>query len=43
MANNHCQNRGDSTGLKEFVDVDSGVQIPSGTTAQRDQQLQLVK
>ena len=28
---------GDSTGLKEFADgADSGVQIPSGTTAQRD-------
>ena len=28
---------GDSTGLKEFADgADSGVQLPSGTTAQRD-------
>lgn len=28
---------GDSTGLKEFADgTDSGVQLPSGTTAQRD-------
>ena len=28
---------GDSTGLKEFADgADAGVQLPSGTTAQRD-------
>ena len=28
---------GDSTGLKEFADgAASGVQLPSGTTAQRD-------